>query len=141
MTRQETEQTREDIKDKARGWWVGIWIGVGFQANHETWKFDVTNGGQCEYLKYNESGHFISHRDAFLEDFGKEIRKLTVVLFLNNDYEGGKFYVGYENKRVYPKQDPGDVVVFPSFLVHGVEPIIKGTRRSIVTWIHGPYLK
>lgn len=116
-------------------------IGLGFQANHETWKFDVTHGTQCEYLKYDENGHFISHRDAFLEDFGKEIRKLTVVLFLNNDYEGGKFYVGYENRKVYPKQDPGDVVVFPSFVVHGVEPIIKGNRRSIVTWIHGPYLK
>ena len=32
----------------------------------------------------------------------------------------------------------GSVLVFPSYLVHRVSEITKGTRRSLVNWIEGP---
>ncbi len=43
--------------------------------------------------------------------------------------------------RMYPQQTPGTVLVFPSFMPHGVEPVTKGVRYSVVTWMVGPYFK
>ena len=116
-------------------------IGMGLNCNKQYWNFDVTHGNQSEYLRYDKSGHFKSHTDTVLNDFIEETRKITIITILNKDYEGGRLYFHYGNERDYPELEPGDVVIFPSFLVHGVEPIISGVRRSVVTWLVGPYFK
>jgi predicted 2-oxoglutarate/Fe(II)-dependent dioxygenase YbiX len=46
-----------------------------------------------------------------------------------------------DEHRKYPPQGKGTVLVFPSFMPHGVEPVTKGMRYSIVTWMVGPYFK
>ena len=69
------------------------------------------------------------------------IKKLTILVFLNDDFEGGKFYIQNSHERFYPPQSRGTVLVFPSFMPHGVEPITKGIRYSVVTWMVGPYFK
>jgi PKHD-type hydroxylase len=45
------------------------------------------------------------------------------------------------NEKIYPPQEKGDIIVFPSFMVHGVEPVTKGKRFTVVTWLVGPYFK
>ena len=116
--------------------------GIGFQANAYKWKFDVTKSNQTEFLKYDKNGHFSSHVDTFLESFdNKETRKISIILILNNEFEGGKFWIQIGVNKVYPKQDKGDIIIFPSFLLHGVEPITSGIRRSMITWLVGPYFK
>jgi len=32
----------------------------------------------------------------------------------------------------------GTALIFPSFIVHKVNPVTKGTRHSLVAWIEGP---
>jgi predicted 2-oxoglutarate/Fe(II)-dependent dioxygenase YbiX len=32
-------------------------------------------------------------------------------------------------------------LIFPSFILHGVEPVTSGIRRSIVSWMIGPWFK
>ena len=115
--------------------------GMGLAANYQNWKFDITHSNQCEFLKYDPSGHFNLHIDTILNEKTNETRKLTVILFLNDDFEGGKLYLQYGKEKVYPSQNAGDVIIFPSFLAHSVEPITSGIRRSIVTWLVGPYFK
>lgn len=116
--------------------------GIGLYANKKIWNFDITHANQAEFLKYDHQGHFSAHLDSVLEEVGtQEMRKLTCILILNDDFEGGKLFLQYGQQRVYPSQEPGDVIIFPSFLLHGVEPIVSGIRRSIVTWLVGPYWK
>jgi len=116
--------------------------GIGFQANAYKWKFDVKRSNQTEFLKYDKNGHFSSHVDTFLEEVdNKETRKISVILILSDGYEGGKFYLKTQEEKIYPKQDKGDIIIFPSFLLHGVEPITSGIRRSMITWLIGPYFK
>jgi PKHD-type hydroxylase len=43
--------------------------------------------------------------------------------------------------KIYPPQDVGNVIVFPSFLLHGVEPVTSGKRRSLVAWMVGPWFR
>ena len=65
---------------------------------------------------------------------------------MNDDYEGGEL----EFKILTPmgteqistvKGKKGDVIVFPSYLLHRVKPVTKGTRYSVVAWFGGPPFK
>ena len=115
--------------------------GMGLNANKCAWNFDITHSSQSEYLRYDEKNHYTTHKDTFIcptQDFS---RKITALAFLNDDFEGGKFYIQSCSDRIYPPQQKGTALFFPSFLLHGVEPVTKGTRRSIVTWLNGPWFK
>jgi predicted 2-oxoglutarate/Fe(II)-dependent dioxygenase YbiX len=116
-------------------------VGLGVAANHQAWKFDVTHSNQCDYLKYDVEGHYHAHIDTFISPNEPECRKLTVLMFLNDDFEGGKLFIQNGHEKIYPPQAPGTCLVFPSFMLHGVEPVTKGIRRSIVTWLVGPWFK
>jgi predicted 2-oxoglutarate/Fe(II)-dependent dioxygenase YbiX len=115
--------------------------GIGLAANASGWKFDVTHSNQTDYLKYDVDGHYHAHVDTFMMPGQSECRKLTVLMFLNDDFEGGKLFLQNGHEKIYPPQAPGTCLVFPSFMLHGVEPVTKGIRRSIVTWLVGPWFK
>lgn len=115
--------------------------GIGLSANSNNWKFDITHSNQCDYLKYDIDGHYRVHTDTFLKPGDNECRKLTVLMFLNDDFEGGKLFLQKGHEKIYPPQNAGTCIVFPSFILHGVEPVTKGIRRSIVTWLVGPWFK
>jgi len=67
-------------------------------------------------------------------------RTISVIIFLNNDYEGGElnFYNSFTNeifKTVKPS--PGRCIMWPSNFMypHSVSPVTKGTRYAIVSWL------
>jgi hypothetical protein len=71
------------------------------------------------------------------------MRKLSYSILLNaGEYEGGElaFHVG-RNTDPFPGQTGdeavGNMILFPSYLVHSVLPVTKGTRYAIVGWVHG----
>ena len=113
---------------------------TGLNANNYWWKYNITHSNQTELLIYKPGGHYNPHVDTF-HKHSDETRKLTALVFLNNDYEGGKFFLNADGNIYYPPQEKGTVVVFPSYMVHGVEPVTKGIRYSCVTWLVGPYFK
>jgi len=115
--------------------------GIGLSANQQAWKFDVTHSNQTDYLKYDKDGHYKAHVDTFMMPGDTQTRKLTVLVFLNDDFEGGKLFLQNGDQKIYPPQTAGTALVFPSFILHGVEPVTKGIRRSIVTWLVGPWFK
>jgi PKHD-type hydroxylase len=133
-----------DVKRVALPSYRGIgatMAGMGMAANRQAWKFDVTHSNQTDYLKYDVDGHYHAHVDTFINPNEKECRKLTVLVFLNDDFEGGRLFIQNGHEKIYPPQAPGTCLVFPSFMMHGVEPVTKGIRRSIVTWLVGPWFK
>lgn len=113
---------------------------VGLNVNHQYWKYHITHSNQAEFLMYDVNGKYESHVDTF-HIVSDETRKITCIVVLNDDFEGGKFYIQNGHDRIYPPQEKGDIIVFPSFMLHGVEPITKGFRYSVVTWLVGPYFK
>ena len=124
--------------------WTGLgaqMAGMGLSANQQAWKFNVTHANQCDYLIYDVDGHYHAHTDTVLDPISIECRKLTVLAFLNDDFEGGRLFLQNGNEKIYPPQQAGTVLVFPSFVLHGVEPVTKGIRRSVVTWLVGPWFK
>jgi PKHD-type hydroxylase len=108
--------------------------------NHQFWQYNVTHSNQTEFLMYDVNGKYEAHVDTFHAQ-SNETRKLTAIAILNDDFEGGKFYIMNSHEKIYPPQEKGDIIVFPSFMIHGVEPVTKGMRYTVVTWMVGPYFK
>jgi PKHD-type hydroxylase len=113
---------------------------VGLSANHAAWQFDVTHANQAEFLIYPAGGRYQAHVDTFLKH-GEDCRKLTVLAFLNDDFKGGKFFIQDGQNKHYPPQTKGTILVFPSFIMHGVEDIEEGERCSVVCWMVGKFFK
>ncbi len=113
---------------------------IGLNVNQQVWQYSITHSNQSEFLMYDVNGKYETHVDTF-HMRSDQTRKLTVLVFLNDDFEGGKFYIQNSHQRFYPQQTPGTALVFPSFMPHGVEPVTKGIRYSVVTWMVGPYFK
>ena len=113
---------------------------IGLNVNKERWQYNITHSNQSEFLMYDVNGKYTTHVDTFHQK-SDETRKLTVLVFLNDNFEGGKFYIQNSDERFYPPQTKGTVLIFPSFMPHGVEPVTKGIRYSVVNWMVGPYFK
>jgi predicted 2-oxoglutarate/Fe(II)-dependent dioxygenase YbiX len=113
---------------------------AGLAANHHHWKFDITHANQAEFLIYPAGGRYTAHVDTFLAH-GDDCRKLTVLAFLNDDFKGGKFYLQDGHNKYYPPQSKGTILVFPSFIMHGVEDVEEGTRYSAVCWMVGKFFR
>lgn len=84
-----------------------------------------------EILKYEEGGEYVFHVDAS-ENFP---RVLTFLYFLNDDYEGGELQMWEDGTP--RKMTRGGVCIFPSssYFMHRVLPVIRGERRSVVSWL------
>lgn len=104
---------------------------------------EVSSSEIPQILSYDIGGHYNPHIDGesiWVTPKGEKIwkkstdRDISTVFFLNDDFEGGDFVFPELKVRVRP--EPGMLVCFPSnhFYMHGVEPVTKGKRYSIVTW-------
>ena len=109
-----------------------------FLLNDRLWDFDLYAFGEhLQFTEYTPGGKYESHTDAVL---GGPIRKLSIIVQLTdeNEYEGGNIeaFSSIENPMVLPRAQ-GTVLAFPSYLMHRVTPITKGTRHSLVGWVNG----
>lgn len=106
--------------------------------------FEIKDAELPQLLCYGVGGHYHPHVDAegiwVNPDGTKEWRKnidrdLSVLLYLNDDYEGGELVFPELHIRIRPKK--GMLIAFPSthHYLHGVEPVTNGERFAIVTWM------
>ena len=83
-------------------------------------------------IRYRKGDHYPNHYDGSTA-LG---RHLSVILYLNGDFEGGELY--FRNFDVTIKPEAGMLVLFPSNYAyqHEALPITQGTKYAIVTWLH-----
>ena len=99
--------------------------------------FDKYQGySHVRFNKYAENKKMALHADHIHSMFDGErkgIPILSVLGVLNDDYEGGEFYLVDEKTDL----SKGDIIIFPSNFMypHKVEPVTKGTRYSYISWI------
>jgi PKHD-type hydroxylase len=112
--------------------------------NAQYYRFDLSGFGEALQLtNYDQSEHGMYgwHID-FLGNTGPS-RKLSVVLQLSDpsNYEGGNLQVMTSGEPNTVRKQRGLVAVFPSYVLHQVTPVTKGSRQSLVAWITGPAFK
>ena len=69
----------------------------------------------------------------------RPLRKLSVSIQLSNaeDYEGGDLELLYGTEPHKLDRSRGAFIAFPSFMLHRVTPVTRGSRWSLVAWILG----
>ena len=109
-------------------------------ANIEHFKYEIlgiTHGLQL--LKYNseDKGFYDWHVD--IGDGQAATRKLSSVTMLSDpsDYEGGELMINTNGLIIQGDDEQGAVNMFPSYMLHKVEPVTKGERWVLVIWVHG----
>lgn len=83
------------------------------------------------FIKYGPGQHFQEHHDH-----GYSYNcVVSLVGYINDDYEGGELYFRLQNLNIKPKS--GDLYIFPSNFMypHRAMPVQSGTKYSIVTML------
>lgn len=99
--------------------------------SNEWWGLDIDGWEQpLRFNEYERGIGFPEHSDHNARDGSK----LSLIQLMNLDFHGGALYIADELIEI----QPGDVVVFPAFMPHRVEPITAGERISFSAWATGP---
>ena len=104
-------------------------------------KFDWFRGwtgySGIKFNRYSFGQGMMTHWDNVSHSFPETtgVSFLTIIGFLNNDYEGGDLIL-CEDKKIDAKK--GNVLIFPSSFIypHQVTPLTKGFRYSFVSWVY-----
>lgn len=115
--------------------------------NAQFYGFDLYGYDYMQYGTYSPGGRYGWHMDMFLGDKmlnenTMSPRKLSASILLNDDFEGGEFQLNEgEGDPTTAEMRAGTMVAFPSFMVHRVNEVTSGTRKSLVAWVTGPKFK
>jgi len=119
---------------------------VIFELNKKFFNYDLNLIEPFQFASYDHGRNefYGKHLDTTFGNLSQAAsRKLSITLQLTDGdtYDGGelRLYQG-EEPTIAPKKK-GMMVLFPSFIMHEVTPVTRGTRHSLVTWCHGPLFK
>ena len=128
------------------------------EANERAgWKYDIRGAESMQITRYKKGGFYYFHKDGRGDHLSVydlpdnkfkhgHVRKLSMTVLLNDNYEGGEFQFATYNKEKCKIHTPefnktGMIIVFPSDMEHRVAPVTKGIRYSLVVWFLGPPFK
>ena len=129
------------------GWLYEKFMNMIMEANDALWHFDLhCLTDDIQYTEYyaDKGGHYGWHQDMGPGDMSKRKISLTVQLSDPSEYEGGDleyFRGGDPEKADKAPRGKGVVFIFPSYMMHRVTKVTKGTRRSFVLWVGGEHYK
>jgi predicted 2-oxoglutarate/Fe(II)-dependent dioxygenase YbiX len=115
--------------------------------NDSYFRFDLTGFKHLQWTEYdgNQSDHYSWHCDKFSEvdltrPDSRWHRKLSFSLIMSDtdEFEGGDFCIVNSGRREKLEQKRGQLIVFPSWALHKVNPVTSGVRKSLVWWAVGP---
>jgi PKHD-type hydroxylase len=126
------------LEDKYR--WLYERVGAAAQeCNRMFFGVDIASvEPNIQLARYDASdqGHYTWHTD-----FGgyRPLRKVSVTIQLSRseDYDGGDLELFFGNEPRKLERTRGAFIAFPSFVLHRVTPVTRGTRWSLVAWILG----
>jgi len=144
-------QVNENIRKSEINWLAmtedSYWVferleNVACSLNAEYYNFNLTGFG--ENIQLTNYGSHNQGMYCWHQDFGSNVsRKLSIVMQLSDpkDYEGGELQVLISGKPESVNKKRGFISVFPSWVLHQVTPVTRGTRQSLVAWVSGSPFK
>ena len=141
---------KKDIRESQIAWLGSNDIEFAFRRvtdgvlnlNSQFFNFDLFGMAEgFQFTRYDApTGHYGVHIDKALNG---TVRKLSLTIQLSSpeDYEGGELALYTDKEAQVMLKELGKMIVFPSYVLHEVRPITKGTRYSLVAWITGKPFK
>lgn len=111
-------------------------------SNDLVYKFDISGiqnswGKSYSVDSFKEDTHYHTDFAAGPDRLVNTTTKLTSVVFLNEDYDGGELEIWGD--KIESKI--GRIVIFPSFAAHKVLQFSKKDRKMLITFIEGNTFK
>jgi len=108
------------------------------QVNFGYKLFPINDNNNILFNIYSseEKGEYDWHTDTSNSSFIDT--KLTALVNLSESYEGGDFLIFNGGVRKIDLFKPGTLLIIKSHLNHKVEPVIKGIRKTLTIFRHGP---
>lgn len=116
------------------------------KLNGQFFQFDITGfheDFQFTIYQSTNQGKYDWHMDKGYSPDGTPPRKLSMVMMLSqpDEYVGGDLELMTGSEPIQLNKEQGIVHIFPSWVLHRVTPVTKGTRRSLVIWSCGKAFK
>lgn len=86
-----------------------------------------------QFTEYNVGEYYKWHTDS--GDMPNTKRYISVVILLNDEYDGGELVFKINNTDIVMNNSIGNLFLFDSNILHKVNPVELGVRYSLVTWI------
>ena len=113
-------------------------------ANENLWQFDMFSANEAiQYTEYYDNGgHYDWHIDMSA-GYPLNQRKISMTVQLSDEseYDGGNFEIMRGREVEQLPKGKGNVVIFPSYLLHRITPVTRGVRKSLVLWLGGASFK
>jgi hypothetical protein len=99
-----------------------------FVSNNYDSEFENFIDEKTHIAKFVEGRGMHEHFDA------SRPKDIATLVYLNDEYQGGDIY--FPKYEMSFKPEPGDLLCFPdnTNFIHGVKPIVKGTRFTLPRW-------
>ena len=111
---------------------------AGEQFGYDVNKVYDVDGCHLNIYKSSDSAEYNWHMDAL--PLPHMDIKLTILINLSTKkYEGGSFFI-FKGKEEHIKEldEPGNILMLKSYLLHKVTPVTKGERRTLTIFLKGP---
>ena len=122
-------KTMQSINDKCHNL-----ISLALDNYKEIFKIDqeIKNTEPYTLLRYSGGEQYGFHYDGGTVSK----RSISVLIYLNDDYEGGE--IEFPNFKLKIKPKAGTLILFSSNYAYGhiAHPVTSGTKYVIVTWLH-----
>lgn len=111
--------------------------------NQQFWQYDLDLIETLQFTRYDRDNDFYGpHIDM---SYGRiEQRKLSFSIQLSapDSYTGSDLQFHNCGMNFYDSvREQGTIIMFPSYVVHQVTPLLSGQRYSLVGWVIGPPFK
>ena len=133
---------------------VILHFSLPYEANKIAgWNLDIKAAESMQLTRYRKGGFYDFHMDGKADHLSTydmpdnrfmhgHVRKISMSIILNDNFEGGAFEFASYNKEecsITPiEAKAGDLIFFCSGMEHRVAPVTKGVRYSLVNWFLGP---
>lgn len=121
--------------------WLHDWAkNFIFEVNNKNFGYELLRMEPLQYIEYHadQQGMVHHHLDWYCD---YQPRKLSMTIQLSDpaEYDGGDLNISINLEKPFTaSKNKGDAIVFPSFLMHNVNTVTRGVRRSLVVWCIGP---
>ena len=145
----ENRRTGNNFFDNQQFVYDLVWSFMTTANEQAEWDFEISSAEDYQLSKYEVGDFHKQHMDGMgtegskminptKENLHNKVRKLSMIVNLNDDFEGGDLIL-YNDGLM--KQKKGCITFFPSYLLHEITPVTKGTRYSLSMWFLGKPFK
>tara|TARA_R100001244_G_scaffold105562_2_gene78317 strand:+ start:4023 stop:4610 length:588 start_codon:yes stop_codon:yes gene_type:complete len=113
------------------------------ELNKKYFKFELDGFLEgFQFTNYKNKEFYDWHIDrGFNSTYARKL-SLTIQLTDPTEYRGADLVLSESTEEtVINEKEQGTLIVFPSFTMHKITPIIKGERNSLVGWCSGSNFK